>query len=73
MILLTDAKDYWAVARRYRMHKANPAMAGVACRDMDKMLGDHGPAVRRRIIQFTTQHRPKTPSGSGGNDGPRRA
>jgi len=73
MLLLTDAQEYWRISKRYRQFKANPAMAGVACRDMDKILGDHGPAVRRRIIAFTTQHRPTSPSGGGGNSGPRRA
>lgn len=64
MRLLTDAQQYWTVASRMRRNLSNPAMPGVACRDMDKMLGDTGPAVRQRIIAFTTQFRPAPPKGT---------
>lgn len=73
MRLLSDAQEYWVVASRFRRNKDNPAMPGVACRDMDKMLSSHGVAVRKRIIAFTTKHRPKTSSGPPDPTGPRRA
>jgi len=64
MLLLEDAKQYWTIASRMRRNASNPAMPGVACRDMDKLLGETSAPVRQRIIAFTTQHRPKPPKGT---------
>ncbi len=72
--VLTDAKDYWTVASRFHRHRlTSPSMGGVASRDMDRMLGDASAPVRKRIIEFTTKHRPKTQGGLPDPTGPRRA
>lgn len=71
MKLITSAQEYWTIASRFRRNASNPSMPGVACRDMDKLLGNVPAPVRQRIIAFTTKHRPKTHGGKPDPTGPR--
>ena len=50
-MIIETAKEYWTIVRRYNQHRDNPAMAGVAKRELAK-LETTSPAVIIRATKF---------------------
>lgn len=63
--ILTQAKAYWTISVRYHKHRLNPAMEGVALREM-KALTPTSQAVLARVNQFIARHQGGSPSDGGG-------
>ncbi len=54
-MIIDKAKPFWTISRRYHANRLNPAMPGVAVRDMRK-LETPSLAVQKRVNRFIAQH-----------------